>query len=357
LPKFPKIAKQEKKLSEKPNGSKAAKPVSGAATIYDIAELAGVNPSTVSRALTTPGRISAKTEAKIKAAAKELNYVVNPFARALPTGRTNMIALLMADITNPVFFGVIRGAEEVAAKHGYVLVIAESQESSEGEADIVQRILPTVDAILFVTTRLQDDEIRRFNEIKPTVLVNQEVEGVRDVVPDFNPGTVQAVQHLKVLGHKRVAFLSGPTRSWMSRHRWQLLMNAAVEEGLSIVEIGPNSPDLKGGSDSLDRILAAGVTAVVTYNDIMAIGLLKEAKRRSVSVPEDLSIIGFDNIFGSDFTTPALTTVHLPLDQLGRDGINLLLDLLDKDQETVPMHQSELQTSLLVRDSTAKAKA
>lgn len=344
-------------MSEKPNGSKAAKPATGAATIYDIAELAGVNPSTVSRALTTPGRISAKTEAKIKAAAKELNYVVNPFARALPTGRTKMIALLMADITNPVFFGVIRGAEEIAAKQGYVLVIAESQESSEGEADIVQRILPTVDAILFVTTRLKDEEIRRFNQIKPAALVNQEVEGVHNVVPDFTPGTVQAIQHLKVLGHKRIAYLGGPTRSWMNRHRWQLLMTAAMAEGLSIVEIGPNSPDLKGGADSLDRILAAGVTAVVTYNDVMAIGLLKEAKRRSVSIPQDLSIIGFDNIFGSDFTTPALTTIHLPLDQLGRDGINLLLELLEKDPADVPIHQSELTTNLLVRDSTAKAKA
>lgn len=344
-------------MPEQTKAKKGAKPVAGAATIYDIAELAGVNPSTVSRALTTPGRISAKTEAKIRAAAKELNYVVNPFARALPTGRTKMIALLMADITNPVFFDVIRGAEEIAAKQGYVLVIAESQESSEGEAGIVQRILPTVDAILFITTRLSDEEIKRLNTIKPTVLVNQEVEGVQNVVPDFKPGVIQAVQHLKNLGHKRIAFLGGPTRSWMNSHRWNLLMEASVAEGISIVEIGPNSPDLKGGADSLDRILAAGVTAVVTYNDIMAIGLLKEAKRRSVSIPEDLSIIGFDNIFGSDFTSPALTTIHLPLDELGRNGISLLLELLDKDPAEVALYKSELKTSLLVRDSTAKAKA
>lgn len=334
------------------------KPISGAATIYDIAQLAGVNPSTVSRALTTPGRISAKTEAKIRAAAKELNYVVNPFARALPTGRTKMIALMMADITNPVFFGVIRGAESIAAQHGYVLVIAESQESRSDEETIIQRILPTVDAVMLITTRLPDADIQRINEIKPTVLVNQAVKGVHDVVPNFEPGAQQAIQHLKNLGHKRIAYLNGPISSWMSKHRWELLMKAADSEGLSIVEIGPNSPDLKGGASAVDRVIAAGVSAVVTYNDVMAIGLLRESIRRGINVPKDLSIIGFDNIFASDFTTPALSTVQLPLEELGKDAITMLLELLEKEPDKkVPMHRSKLETSLLVRDSTAKAKA
>ena len=335
----------------------SAKPPTTGATIYDIAELAGVNPSTVSRALTTPGRISAKTEAKIRAAARELNYVVNPFARALPTGRTKMIAFMMADITNPVFFGVVRGAEEVATKHGYVLVLAESQESSADEAQILERILPTVDAALLVTTRLPDADIQRINSIKPAVLVNRQVKGVHDVVPDFTPGIHSAVQHLKVLGHKRIAFLSGPSTSWMSGHRWSLLMKAAVAEGLSIVEIGPNSPDIAAGGAALDRILAADVSAVITYNDVMAIGLLREAKRRKMNIPEELSIIGFDNIFGSDFTTPALTTIHLPLEKLGADAVTMLLELLDKDAVVVPTHRSELSTELLVRDSTTKARA
>ncbi len=336
---------------------KAAKSQTGAATIYDIAELAGVNPSTVSRALTTPGRISAKTEAKIRAAAKELNYVVNPFARALPTGRTKTIALMMADITNPVFFSVIRGAGEVAAKHGYVLVNAESQESSTDEGNILQRILPTVDAVLLVTTRLPDEDIQRVNEIKPTVLVNQVVPGVHDVVPDFEPGTAEAIKHLKELGHKHIAFLGGPSTSWMGKLRWKLLMKAALAEKVSIVEIGPNPPTIAGGMESLDRVLASGVTAVVAYNDLVAIGLLREAQSRGIKVPEDLSIIGIDNIFGSDFTNPALTTIQLPLKQLGQDAINMLLELLDKDRENVPLHRSNLKTSLLVRNSTAKAKA
>lgn len=283
--------------------------------------------------------------------------MVNPFARALPTGRTKTIALMMADITNPVFFGVIRGAGEIALKHGYVLVNAESQESSRDEENILQRILPTVDAVLLVTTRLPDEDIQRINEIKPTVLVNQIVPGVHDVVPDFEPGTSEAIAHLKALGHKNIAFVGGPSASWMGKLRWELLMKAAIKEKVSIVEIGPNPPTIKGGEASLDRVLASGVTAVIAYNDLVAIGIMGEAKRRGIVVPKDLSVIGIDNIFGSDFTSPGLTTIQLPLNQLGKDAINMLLELINGDPEQVPMHRSELKTSLLVRESTAKAKA
>jgi LacI family transcriptional regulator len=134
-------------------------------------------------------------------------------------------------------------------------------------------------------------------------------------------------------------------------------MKAAIKEKVSIVEIGPNPPTIAGGEASLDRVLASGVTAVIAYNDLVAIGLLRAAQARGLKVPQELSIIGIDNIFGSDFTNPPLTTVQLPLLQLGRDAINMLLELLDKDREQVPLHRSELKTSLLVRGSTAKPKA
>ena len=328
-----------------------------AATIYDIAKLSGFNPSTVSRALTTPGRINAKTEAKIKAAAKELNYQVNPFARALPTGRTKMLALIIADITNPVFFNVVRGAEAAAAVEGYTLVIAESQESSTNEAQALQRILPTVDGVLLVTTRLRDEEIQEINRQKPVVLINRKVPEVADVVPSNEKGIAEAVNHLADLGHKHIAFLSGPRASWMNTERWDLLMKNAVKAGMTIVEIGPNDPTLEAGRLAVDRIKAAGVTAVVTYNDVMGIGLLREAIAQGVKIPEDLSIIGFDNIFGSDFTSPPLTTVQMDLQQSGKDGVTALMNLLDDEDlgpEGIPAPGHE--ASLLVRGSTAKAK-
>ena len=325
------------------------------ATIYDIAKLAGVNPSTVSRALTTPGRISAKTEAKIRAAAAELNYRVNPFARALPTGRTKLIAFTIADITNPVFFDLVRGAEQVAGEAGYTLVVAESQESSTKEASTLERILPMVDGVVMGTTRLADDEISQLNVEKPVVLANRHVDGVADVVPNIEPGITQAVKHLAQLGHKHIAFLAGPSSSWMNTARWNLIMQAAVAEGMTVVEIGPNPPTLATGRESLDRIRAAGVTAVITYNDLMAIGLLRRAVEAGVSVPDQLSIVGFDNSFGSDFTTPARTTISQPLTEIGARAVESMLEILG-DRE--PQEQKpELGTALLVRGSTAKARS
>ena len=327
-----------------------------AATIYDIAKLAGVNPSTVSRALTTPGRINAATEAKVREAAKQLNYRVNPFARALPTGKTKMIALMVADITNPVFFKLVRGAEIAAAEVGYTLVIAESQESSRVESDTLERILPSVDGVILGTTRLSDEEIYKVNREKPVVLVNRKVEGVSDVVPDNSPGIAEAVNHLAELGHKHIAFVAGPTASWINTDRWNLLMKSAVDLGLTIAEISSNAPTVEGGKAAFDRVRAAGVTAAVTYNDLMAIGLLRAATEARVSVPDELSIIGFDNIFGSDFTNPPLSTIEMPLQQIGAEAVEALLKGFVAEEDE-PVQGTDVVTSLLVRGSTGKAKA
>jgi LacI family transcriptional regulator len=327
-----------------------------AATIYDIAKLAGVNPSTVSRALSNPGRINAATEAKVHAAAKELNYRVNPFARALPTGKTKMIALMVADITNPVFFKVVRGAEKVAAEHGYTLVVAESFESSKVEADSLQRILPTVDGVIFGTTRLADAEIYEANREKPVVLINRLVEGVADVVPNNEPGIAEAIAHLAALGHKHIGFLGGPTASWINTDRWNLLMKHAVDAGMTVVSIGPNLPTVEGGRDALDQVRASGVSAIITYNDLMGIGLLRAATAAGVQIPQQLSIIGFDNIFGSDFTSPPLTTIEMPLEVIGGNAVLALLKTFEATDDAVP-HGSNESTSLLVRGSTAEAKA
>jgi len=342
-------------MNEQESGKRAA---GAPATIYDIAKLAGVNPSTVSRALTTPGRISAKTEEKIRAAAAELNYRVNPFARALPTGRTRLLAVTIADITNPVFFDVVRGAEQVAGEAGYTLVIAESQESSTNEASALERILPMVDGVILATTRLSDDEIRAINSDKPVILMNRVVDGVENVVPDTESGISEAMQHLASLGHKQIAFLGGPSASWMNGKRWESIVRQALELGVSAVEIGPNPPTLEAGRAALDRVRVSGVTAVIAYNDLMAIGLLQAATDAGIRVPDDLSIVGFDNSFGSDFTSPGLTTVRQPLLELGSQAVrNMLagLDASDAGVET-PLSTDSLRTSLVVRGSTGQAR-
>ena len=342
-----------------PDQPEAKRPRGGSApTIYDIARLAGVNPSTVSRALSQPGRINEKTEARIQAAAKELNYRVNPIARALPTGRTSTLGLIVADITNPVIFGIVRGAEHAAAAAGYTLVVAESQESGEREATAVERVLPGVDGLVLATTRLGDAQIAQIAERKPTVVINHALEGVASILPDVERGVGQLVAHLAAFDHRSIAYLSGPSRSWMSARRWDALLAAAAEHGMSIVEIGPGMPTLEGGAAAMSRVVASGVSAVVAFNDLMAIGLLRAALDRGIAVPSAVSVVGFDDIFGSDFTTPALTTVKAPLAEAGERAVRHLLERVGRGTSSPAFEVGELlPTELVVRGSTGARRA
>ena len=157
----------------------------------------------MSRALSKPGRVSAKTQKLIEDAAAELNYQVNPFARALPTGRTSTFGLIVADITNPTFFDIIRGAETTATARDYTLVLAESAESAATELTAARRMMATVDGLILASPRMDDDNIRALARDKPVVVINREVDGVPCVVPDVNKGISEAVRSLAANGHHK----------------------------------------------------------------------------------------------------------------------------------------------------------
>ncbi|WP_308465478.1 LacI family DNA-binding transcriptional regulator [Rathayibacter soli] len=341
--------------SDAPNGPNTPK----APTIYDIARLAGVNPSTVSRALSKPGRISAKTEKLIQDAAETLHYRVNPMARALPTGHTNTLGLIVADITNPVFFPFIRGAERAAAQAGYTLVLAESHESGELEIETASRIEQSVDGLVLVATRSSDNQIRELADRKPLVVVNRRIEGVDTLVADSEPGIDQALDLIATFGHRSLAYLSGPADSWMNTARWRLILAKARQRGMTIVEIGPGAPTLEGGRDAYERIMACGASAVLAYNDLMAIGLLRALQENGQRVPERLSIIGCDDIFGSDFTAPPLSTIRTPLGALGELAVLRTLERVAGAQHDASAARADalapLATELIVRGSTGPA--
>jgi LacI family transcriptional regulator len=326
----------------------------GAATIYDVAELAGVSPSTVSRALGKPGRISAATEARIRAAAEQLSFRINPMARALHTGRTHTLALVVADITNPMVFGVVRGAEQAASAEGYTLVVAESQESGVAEAETVQRLLPSVDGVILATTRLEDSAIHELAEQKPVVLINRAVDGVASILPNVEEGVAALLAHLDDLGHRSIAYLSGPTTSWVSARRWEHLLEQTERRGIALVEIGPNAPTIAGGRDAARRVRAAKVTAVVAFNDLIAIGLMQALAEAGVEVPAEMSVAGFDDIFGSELIVPALTTVRSQLELAGRRASSHLLAQFAGT--AVGEDQTLLSTQLIVRGSTGSPR-
>jgi DNA-binding LacI/PurR family transcriptional regulator len=344
-------------MSENDRGTmNAVTPRKPAATIYDIAQLAGVNASTVSRALSTPGRISAKTEQKIHAAAKELNYRVNPAARALLTGRTRTIGLIVADITNPVFFDIVRGAEREAAEHDYTLVLAEFRESAETEMFTARRLMPSVDGLILATSRLEPDEIRSLAEEKPVVVINREVDDITSIVADVDSGIERAVEHLVSLGHTRLAYVAGPRRSWMSHRRWSSIQRSAEAAGIESVAMSSDQPNLEAGRAIADEVVSSGATAVMAYNDLIAIGLMQALIARDVRVPDDISVIGFDNIFGADWTTPGLTSIAAPHTEAGMYAARGILSMLDGSSSEHGT-QDRLATSLVLRGSTGPRPA
>jgi LacI family transcriptional regulator len=298
------------------------------ATIYDIARVLELSPSTVSRALTKPGRVSPATEKRIRDTAAELGYRSNPMARALPTGRTRMLGLVVSDVTNPVFFRLVRGAEAACHSLGYTLVLAESQESAEAESGALDRI-------------------------KDVVLINRRVADLPAIVPNSETGIAQAIEHLSDLGHTSLVYLAGPASSWMSRVRGEQLFEHAVARGMNFAEIGPNAPTREGGEAALRRVRASGATAAIAYNDLMAIGLSRACRGAGLDVPAELSIVGFDDIFGADFATPSITTVHSPLDDAGAAAVRSLVHTLD-NSAAAPIDR--LDTRLVIRESTASIR-
>lgn len=319
-----------------------------AVTLHDVAREAGVAVSTVSRALSNPDRVSARTREHVRAVATRLGYRPNRIAQALPSGRTRMLALLVPDITNPHNFGLVRGAEAQAAAAGYTLVLGDTQESAERESAHADRLGSAVDGFVLISSRLPDEELRELRRRHPVVLFNRELEDFPSVVLDSVDGSRQVVEHLVALGHRRLAYLGGPASAWMDAERRRSLSADAARAGAEITRLGPFSPTLDGGAAAADVGLGSGATAFVAFNDLLAIGILQRLERRGVDVPGRISVVGFDDIFGSDFCHPPLTTVTSPAEQAGRMLIDMLLGTCAPGRAVLP-------TPLHVRDSTGVA--
>jgi LacI family repressor for deo operon, udp, cdd, tsx, nupC, and nupG len=320
-------------------------------TIYHVALEAGVAPSTVSRAFSKPSRVNSDTAERIRQVAERLGYRTNPLARALTTSRTRMFALVVADITNPVFTEMVRGAQEAATDAEYTTLLIDSQESDRTERAALERALPSVDGIVLAGSRMSDSAIRMFSKQRPVVVLNRAIADVPCVVADNPMGTRRAAEHLGRLGHDHITYVSGPEASWPNGIRWRSLLEAGMELELKIRRIGPFSPTIAGGEAAAEELRTRPVTAVIAYNDQMAIGLIRGLSRLGARVPTDISVIGYDNIIAGDIVTPRLTTVAAPLFAEGAAATRHLLAMIDG----APAHTGHpmmLPSRLVVRDST-----
>ena len=322
-------------------------------TIYDVAKAAGVAASTVSRTFSRPGRVNAETAERIRAAAVTLGYRTNPLARALPTGRTSMIAVIISDITNPFYFEIIRGAQAAAAEAGYTMLLADAQESDVLEREALDRALPTVEGIVLASSRMSDSAIRMTAKQRPMIVLNRAVADVPSLVTDNPHGTRCAVEHFAGLGHRAITYVAGPEASWADGIRWRSLRDAAAELGMQTRRQGPYKPTVKGGETAAADLGRKPPSAILAYNDQVAIGIIRGLTGSGITVPGDVSIIGFDNIFAADLVTPRLTTIAAPLHALGSTAVHNVLAIVNgaRSRAGEPM---VLPTRLIERASTAR---
>ncbi len=319
-------------------------------TIYDVAAAAGVNPSTVSRAFSRPGRVSDQTAAHIHKVAQELGYRTDKIFRAPTARRTSLIALAISDVTNPFCFSIIRGAEAEATARGYSLMLLDAQESQLREKQLLDHSLPQVDGLLVSSSRMSDTALRAASRKVPTVVMNRVVSGLSCVVPDTPRGIRRALEHLAMLGHRRVVYVAGPEASYADGVRYRAFREACFELELIDQRVGPGVPTVKGGARLADALRASGATAAICYNDLMAIGVIRRAKELGWNVPGDLSVVGFDNTFASDLISPALTTIAAPLAQMAQRSVQLLVGQIQHHHEArEPM---VLPIQLIEREST-----
>lgn len=324
-------------------------------TIYDVARAAGVATSTVSRAFSSTTRVNQGTRERVLAVANELGYKPNPHARALLSGRHQTIAMVVSDITNPHYFELIRGAEMRARASRFTLVLVNAEESPRVEYDQVQRLVPAVDGFVLAASRLPEENLRQIAAQRPVVLMNRELPEIASVVLDHGEGCHQIVEHLASLGHRSLVYLAGPRNSWMAATRWSALSAAASELDLEARRVGPFTPKVAQGGAAADAALNAGASAIVAHNDLLAIGVLQRLAQRSRGVPDQISVVGFDNIFAAEMCTPGLTTLGGPHADVGRTAVDLLLDMLGGHGVSAHHAQLSLPTELVLRGSTGPA--
>lgn len=326
---------------------------STAVTIYDVANAAGVAPSTVSRALARPGRVSAETAARVRAAATTLGYQRSSSAPALASVSTKLLAMIVADIANPVFIDVVRGAEAACDAAGYTMVLINGRESATYERHAAEQFLSAVDGLILTSPRLSDSGIRVLAKHRPLMILNRIVRGLPSVLTDASRGARRAVEHLGKLGHEKITYLGGPEASWTDGVRWRGVEESCLQLEIRCWRVGPHTPNPGGGEQAARRWAQSPTSGVVAFNDLMAIGFIKGLHAMGVDVPRDVSVVSFDNSQVGALTTPALTSVASPLFLQGETAVRNLVAIIGGAQSSY--EPVLLPVKLVPRASTSNA--
>lgn len=323
-----------------------------APTISQVARLAGVSRSSVSRAFSRPELLGAETLARIKAAARELAYVPNHTARALSTGRYGNVALIVPDVANPFFPPLIKAAQHRADQSDFCVFLGNSNEDAAQEDKLIERVAGQVEGLILVSSRLNEARIRAHAARHPLVLVNRDVSGLPRVLIDSARAVEDAVAHLVALGHEKILYVSGPQQSWSNRQRHAAVRRAALERGVAMETRHASVPNYETGRELGTAAAQAGQRAIIAFDDLIAQGVMAGIVAAGARVPDDVSVVGCDDVLAAA-TFPPLTTVSNRSAEAGRLAMSRLLDLLHR--ATADNARQVLGTDLVLRHSTGPA--
>ena len=295
-----------------------------AVTLKDVAAHAGVSVATASRAFQRPEMVGGDALKRVRDSATSLGYTPNRAARALITGRAGVYGVIVPDLENPFFPAVLKGAQARAHELGAQLLITDAGESPEGELPLVRTLAPQVDGILLCSSRMDEESLRESAARTRLSLVNRVSPQLPGVFADPDPGIPAAVQHLRRMGHRRIGYVGGPVHSRSDQVRREVIARICAAAGLDWIEIGSFPPTADGGRSGAEALLQTDATAVLVYNDLMALALMERLRSYGVDVPGQISLVGWDDIPFSGMVTPGLATVRVPRYDMGATAIDLL---------------------------------
>ena len=288
--------------------------------------------ATVSRVMNGNASVDPALAERVRAAAAELNYTASPLARSLVLGKTNTIAVVVPDLENPTFHGVLRGLSRAAARDGYHVLIADSAESVLEERILAVETRRRCDGLVLCAPRMAEKDLRPLlEELKPVVLVNREagLPSTPVVAADYQTALTDLLTLLYGYGHRSLAYLAGAPQSASNIRRLAAVREFLDDHADVEVDILPCGVSFADGYASADRVLASSVTGVLAFNDLVAMGLMGALIERGVRVPEEMSVVGFDDIPFARYLIPPLTTASVPVTELGRHAWQRMSELLN----------------------------
>jgi len=329
-------------------------------TIKDVAKLVGVHSSTVSRVINNDSRISEKTKNKVLFTINKLGYTPNAVARGLKTKRTYTLGMLIPDITNPFFAEIARGVEDAANKNNFNVILCNTDDKLKKERTYLQILKGKgVDGLILGTAHIKDRSILELEMKKfPYILVSRNIEGLDKncIIVDDIEGGMMATEYLIKLGHCRIAHITGPlvTRSAINRLKGYRLALKKYEIEYKDELVGEGDFKIKGGYQIMKKFLklAKPPTVIFAANDLLALGVMQAIQKKNFHIPEDFSVVGFNDIKLASFVYPALTTIRQPMLEMGELAVEMLLKIIEKGE----FNQKKiiLKPKLIVRGSCRK---